>query len=92
MLLVDNGHASEKDVDRDGSPEVVSAHGTPMTAYLYRWHNGHAEEASLNDALQADSVVFRDDFIYEASDFSASGVREYRLIPEGLIPVQPAAE
>lgn len=89
VLQVSTGHTREADVDRDGIPEVVSAHGTPMTAYIYRWHNGHAEEAFLNDALQADSVMLRDDLIYEASDLGESKAREYMLIPEGLIPAQP---
>lgn len=89
MLRVDTGHTNEADVDRNGSTEVVSAQGTPMTAYVYRWHDGHAEEAFINDALQADSVVLRDDLIYEAADFGNPEVKEYRLAPEGLIRQQP---
>ncbi|WP_310830289.1 WD40/YVTN/BNR-like repeat-containing protein [Paenibacillus pedocola] len=92
VLRVDTGHTHEADVDRDGTPEAVSAHGTPMTAYIYRWHNGHAEEAGLNDALHADSVMLRDDLIYEASDMGESEGGEYQLIPEGLIPAMPRAE
>lgn len=84
MLRVDTGHTNEADVDRNGSAEVVSAHGTPMTAYVYRWHDGHAEEAYINDALQADSVVLRDDLIYEAADLGNPEVKEYQLTPEGL--------
>lgn len=92
VLQVGTGHTREADVDRDGSPEAVSAHGTPMTAYIYRWHNGHAEEAYLNDVLLADSVVLREDLVYEASNRGESEVREYQLIPEGLIPAMPRAE
>ncbi|WP_341346431.1 hypothetical protein [Paenibacillus sp. FSL H3-0469] len=87
VLQVSTGHTREVDVDRDGSTEVVAAHGTPMSAYVYRWHNGHAEEAYLNDALQADSVMLRDDLVYETADLGESQVMEYRLIPEELIPV-----
>lgn len=87
VLQVSTGHTREADVDGDGIPEVVSAHGTPMTAYVYRWHNGHAEEAFLNDVLQADSVMLRDDLVYEASNVGESEAREYRLTPEGVIPV-----
>ncbi|MNE73298.1 hypothetical protein D3C80_1693000 [compost metagenome] len=86
---MDTGHTREADVDRDGSIEVVSAHGTPMAAYVYRWHDGHAEEAYLNDALQADSVVLRDDLIYEAADLGESAAEEYRLTSEGLILQTP---
>lgn len=89
ILQVDTGHTHEADVDRDGSAEVVSAHGTPMAAYVYRWHDGHAEEAFLNDALQADSVVLRDDLIYEAADVGDSAAEEYRLTSEGLILQTP---
>lgn len=89
ILQVDTGHTHEADVDRDGNAEVVSAHGTPMAAYVYRWHDGHAEEAYLNDALQADSVVLRDDLIYEAADVGESEAEEYRLTSEGLILQTP---
>ncbi|WP_157643525.1 hypothetical protein [Paenibacillus camerounensis] len=89
ILLVDTGHTREADIDRDGTAEVISAHGTPMTAYVYRWHDGYAEEAYLNDALQADSVVLREDLIFEASDLGESEVTEYRFTPEGLIRQHP---
>ncbi|AIQ49430.1 hypothetical protein R70723_28765 [Paenibacillus sp. FSL R7-0273] len=89
VLLVDTGHAREIDIDRDGAAEVLSAHGTPTAAYVYRLYEGHAEEAYINAALQADSVVLRDDLIFEASHLGHADVQEYRFTPEGLIRQHP---
>ncbi|MEK5239810.1 hypothetical protein NST99_29555 [Paenibacillus sp. FSL L8-0470] len=85
MLRIDTGHTRELDVDADGYREAVAAHGTPMTAYVYRYHSGYAEFIYLNDALQANSVVLRDDLVYEASDVGGEKPREYRISPEGMI-------
>ncbi|WP_379147825.1 hypothetical protein [Paenibacillus sp. sgz500992] len=87
MLRIDTGHTRELDVDGDGYREAVAAHGTPMTAYVYRYHSGYAEFIYLNDALQANSVVLRDDLVYEASDIGGEITREYRITLEGMIPV-----
>lgn len=85
LLQIDTGHAREWDVDGDGFPEATAAHGLPMTAYVYRWKNGYAEYAYLNDDLDADSVVLREDLIYEASGIGDAQPSLYRLHPEGLI-------
>ncbi|WP_150271403.1 hypothetical protein [Paenibacillus tepidiphilus] len=92
VLRVDTGHTAERDLDGDGNAEAVAAHGLPMTAYAYRWHDGRAEEACINDALQADSVMLRNDLVYEASDIGSTEIREYRMKPDGLIPVRMPAK
>lgn len=56
FLRVDTGHAEELDLDGDGTEEIVSSHGTPISTYLYRWDNGTFSIADLNEALGALSV------------------------------------
>ncbi|SEU25678.1 hypothetical protein [Paenibacillus sp. NFR01] len=86
VLRVDTGHAAERDVDRDGVNEAVSVYGLPMTAYVYRWQGGRPERADVNAALQADSVMLRDDMVFEATAGGSSEPQEFWLLPEGLIP------
>ncbi len=61
LLVVDEGHALEMDVDHDGQLEVVSAAGTSPRMAVYRWNGGRIERSSLNDALQTDAVSFTDE-------------------------------
>lgn len=86
LLQIDTGHSKELDVDGDGSFEGVSAHGNPMSAYIYRWNVDHAEITYVNDALKADSVVLTDEGIYEASNIGDKQSKRFRLTQEGLIP------
>lgn len=86
LLQIDTGHSRELDVNQDGSIEGVSAHGNPMSAYIYRWNVDHAEITYVNDALKADSVVLTDEGIYEASNFGDKQSKRFRLTQEGLIP------
>ncbi|MEK4262677.1 hypothetical protein [Paenibacillus odorifer] len=85
LLQIDTGHSKELDVDQDGSFEGVAAHGSPMSAYIYRWNIDHAEVTYVNDALKADSVVLTDEGIYEASNIGDKQSRRFRLTVEGLI-------
>lgn len=87
LLTVDTGHASEQDVDGDGYSEVVSIHGTPTRIFLYRWNKDHAEIADVNEALKVDSVTLTPGLILEAENIGGEKPEQYRLIPEGLIPV-----
>lgn len=92
LLQINTGHAREVDIDGDGYWEAAAAHGLPMTAYIYRWSNGYAEYSYLNEVLDADSVVLREDLVVEASTAGEMNTSEYRLTPDGLIPAAAVPE
>lgn len=66
FLLVDTGHAVEVDLDGDGMIEIVSTHGTPSSAYIYKWSDGKFAVANVNDVLGATSVYLNDNKQFEA--------------------------
>ena len=61
LLVVDDGHASEMDVDHDGKLDVVSASGTNPRLTVYRWNDERVERCSLNDALRTETVTITDE-------------------------------
>ncbi|WP_309120009.1 hypothetical protein [Paenibacillus sp.] len=86
LLRVDTGNASEVDLDGDGAEEVVSAHGLPSQAYVYRWDGERFEFADVNEALDADSVRYVPDAdVFEAYSSSTETTTDYRYAPQGLI-------
>jgi len=88
LLRVATGHATEIDLDGDGAEEIVSEHGTPSSAHLYRWDGERYQVADLNEALGAESVRYvTETGRFEAGSVSAGKAREYRYAPEGLLPV-----
>ncbi|WP_052087688.1 WD40/YVTN/BNR-like repeat-containing protein [Paenibacillus wynnii] len=91
LLTVNTGMASEQDLDRDGYPEGVAIHGTPMNVYLYRWNKDHAEVTYINEALKAYSVNLTEDKVFEVTYQGGKQTERYSLIPEGLILWFPSA-
>ncbi|GAA3410202.1 hypothetical protein GCM10020370_53580 [Paenibacillus hodogayensis] len=80
LLLVEDGHAVQIDVDHDGLPEVTASSGTIPYTTIYRWKDGHIERSRLNDALQAEAVRITDEGAIEASfGTDLSQVRLYWL-------------
>lgn len=84
LLLVDEGHASEYDVDHDGQEEVIASSGTIPSLSVYRMKDGHIERCQLNEALQADAVVMTGEGAI-AAYFGQERIKLYWLKEEGLL-------
>ncbi|MEX1031379.1 MAG: hypothetical protein WDZ91_15250 [Paenibacillaceae bacterium] len=61
VLRVETGQTVELDLDGDGSVEIVSSHGTPMTTYIYEWEDGEFSVSNVNESLNAISINLTDD-------------------------------
>ncbi|RKN75847.1 hypothetical protein [Paenibacillus ginsengarvi] len=84
LLLVDEGHASEYDIDHDGQEEVIASSGTIPGLSVYRLKDGHIERCQLNEALRADAVILtREGAI--AAYFGQERVKLYWLKAEGIL-------
>ncbi|TLS54016.1 hypothetical protein FE782_01305 [Paenibacillus antri] len=93
LLRVDTGNAMEVDLDGDGTEEVVSEHGLPSQAYVYRWEGGRFEYADVNEALDADSVRYvAGAGVFEAYSISTETTTDYRYAPQGLTLVEAEGE
>lgn len=66
FLRVETGHATEIDLDGDGTVEIVSSHGTPNQSYIYKWSDGKFTVTNVNEALGATSVNLNDEKQFEA--------------------------
>lgn len=66
FLRIDTGHATEADLDENGTSEIVSSHGTPMQTYIYRWDDGKFIVSDVNKALGAISVYINEEMQIEA--------------------------
>ncbi|MCS7463416.1 hypothetical protein N0M98_25245 [Paenibacillus doosanensis] len=84
LLLIDEGHASEYDVDHDGQEEVIASSGTIPSLSVYRLKDGRIERCQLNEALQADAVVMTEEGAV-AAYFGQERVKLYWLKVEGLL-------
>lgn len=87
LLAVDEGNASESDVDHDGLPEVVVSAGTIPNTSIYRWKDGQIERVQLNEALQAEAAsITIEGAVLGAFGPNQSEIRLYWLKKDGLIP------
>jgi hypothetical protein len=66
FLRVETGHATEVDLDGDGTVEIVSSHGTPIQTYIYKRSDGKFTVVNVNEALGATSVYLNDEKKFEA--------------------------
>jgi len=87
LMLIDEGHASELDVDHDGLPEVVASSGTKPSTSVFRWKDGRIERCRLNETLQAEAVSITDEgAVFASFGQNQSAVRLYWLKQSGLQP------
>lgn len=85
LLDVDEGHASESDVDHDGQQEIVVSAGTVPYTSIYRWKDGQIERCQLNEALQAEAVsITEEGAVLGAFGLDQSDIRLYWLKRDGL--------
>lgn len=66
FLRVETGHATEVDLDDDGTEEIISSHGTPISTYIYKWEDGEFSISNVNEALGATSVYLNEEKQFEA--------------------------
>lgn len=85
LMVIDEGYASETDVDHDGLPEVIVSSGTFPHTSIYRWQDGHIERSNLNEALQAEAVsITEEGAVLAAFGKDQSLVKLYWLKKGGL--------
>jgi len=85
LMTLDEGHASELDVDHDGLPEVVVSSQTIPHTTIYRWNDGRIERCSLNEALRAEAVSITDEgAVLAAFGKDLSRLKLYWLEQKGL--------
>ncbi|MCM3699657.1 hypothetical protein [Paenibacillus macerans] len=85
LMVIDEGYASETDVDHDGLPEVIVSSGTIPHTTVYRWQDGHIEWSNLNEALQAEAVSITEErAVLAAFGKDQSLVKLYWLKKDGL--------
>ncbi len=66
FLRIDTGHATEIDLDGNGTVEIISSHGAAIQTYIYKWENEQFSMADVNEALGATSVYLNPDEQLEA--------------------------
>ncbi|MBA9086360.1 hypothetical protein FHR92_002833 [Fontibacillus solani] len=85
LMVIDEGYASEMDVDHDGLPEVIVSSGTVPHTSIYRWKDGHIKRSNLNEALQAEAVsITEEGAVLAAFGKDQSLVKLYWLKKDGL--------
>ncbi|RRJ64929.1 hypothetical protein EHV15_19905 [Paenibacillus oralis] len=85
LMVIDEGYASEMDVDHDGLPEVIVSSGTIPHTSVYRWQDGHIERSNLNEALRAEAVsITEEGAVLAAFGKDQSLVKLYWLKKDGL--------
>jgi len=85
LMVIDEGYASEMDVDHDGLPEVIVSSGTVPYTSIYRWKDGHIQRSDMNEALQAEAVsITEEGAVLAAFGKEQSLVKLYWLKKEGL--------
>lgn len=84
-ILTVDGHATEFDLDQDGTVEIISSIGTTTVTSIYKLTGEHFLVADLNKSLDALSVIFKnEDNPFFLAYFKDKTTKEFKFTEDGL--------
>lgn len=88
FLKVTTGHVKEVDLEGDGKSEIVSLHGSPMLAHIYKWDNGAFKVANINEALGALHVSHTEENLFRVLFNGSKELVMYQYKTPGVLELK----
>lgn len=87
ILLKTEGPTSIKDLNKDGTEELISSYGTAAQTDLYVYKDNKFYKANLNAALSAEAVYLKDG-VFESFHAEGKELKHYEYTAKGLLEIK----